>query len=83
MVGIFSQTGFFEWSAVRAYKASKGNVWRLVLLLCVMSGLTSAVLDNVTTMLLLTVRDGGLTPRLFFLFSCVGTVSAYYGALSC
>ncbi len=33
LVGIFSTTGFFEWSAVKAYKMSKGNIWRLVLML--------------------------------------------------
>ena len=33
MVGIFSTTGFFEWSAVRAYKLSRGNIWSLVVML--------------------------------------------------
>jgi len=54
MVGIFSQTGFFEWSAVRAYKLSKGNIWKLVSILSIFTALISAFLDNVTTVLLLT-----------------------------
>ncbi len=29
MVGIFSTTGFFQFSAVRIYKMSKGHLWRL------------------------------------------------------
>jgi Na+/H+ antiporter NhaD/arsenite permease-like protein len=53
MVGIFSQTGFFEWSAVKAYKMSKGNLWRLVSLLSIFTAVVSAFLDNVTTILLL------------------------------
>ncbi len=33
LVGIFSETGFFEWSAIRAYKLSGGNIWHLVVML--------------------------------------------------
>ncbi|MBT5184512.1 MAG: ArsB/NhaD family transporter [Euryarchaeota archaeon] len=54
MVGIISHTGLFEWFAVQAYKQSKGNVWSLVVILCVVTAVLSAFLDNVTTMLLLT-----------------------------
>ena len=54
MVGIISHTGIFEWFAVQAYKKSKGNVWTLVVILCVVTAVLSAFLDNVTTMLLLT-----------------------------
>jgi len=34
LVGIFSVTGFFEYSAVKAYKLSRGNIWHLVVMLC-------------------------------------------------
>ena len=54
MVGIFSETGFFEWSAIKAYKFSKGNVWHLTLILCIFTAVVSAFLDNVTTILLMT-----------------------------
>ncbi len=54
MVGIISHTGIFEWFAVEAYKKSGGNVWTLVVILCVVTAVLSAFLDNVTTMLLLT-----------------------------
>ena len=54
MVGIFSETGFFEWSAIKVYKASKGSIWYLTLLLCVLTGFLAAFLDNVTTILLST-----------------------------
>merc|ERR1712137_942155 len=54
MVGIFSETGFFEWSAIKAYKLSKGNIWHLTVILCIFTAVVSAFLDNVTTILLLT-----------------------------
>ena len=54
MVGVLSHTGVFEWFAVRAYKKSGGSVWSLVVILCVVTAVLSAFLDNVTTMLLLT-----------------------------
>lgn len=54
MVGIFSNTGFFEWTALMAYKLSKGKVWRLTIILCLFTGFVSAFLDNVTTILLVT-----------------------------
>ncbi|MDP6870348.1 MAG: ArsB/NhaD family transporter [Candidatus Poseidoniaceae archaeon] len=54
MVGVMSHTGIFEWCAVQAYKKSQGNIWSLVVILCVVTAVLSAFLDNVTTMLLLT-----------------------------
>ncbi|KAJ8028737.1 P protein [Holothuria leucospilota] len=54
IVAIFSETGFFEWCALQSYKFAKGQVWTLITLLCVFSGVVSAFLDNVTTILLLT-----------------------------
>ena len=54
MVGVMSHTGIFEWFAIQAYKRSGGEVWTLVVILCVVTAVLSAFLDNVTTMLLLT-----------------------------
>ena len=54
MVGILSHTGVFEWCAIQAYRYSGGSVWRLVVILCIVTAVLSAFLDNVTTMLLLT-----------------------------
>ncbi len=54
MVGILSKTGIFEWFAVEAYKKSNGSIWTLVVILCSVTAVLSAFLDNVTTMLLLT-----------------------------
>ena len=54
MVGVISHTGVFEYFAVQAYKKSGGEIWTLVVILCAVTAVLSAFLDNVTTMLLLT-----------------------------
>ena len=53
LVGELSHTGIFEWCAVRLLMASKGSFKRLIVLLCVLTAVASAFLDNVTTMLLI------------------------------
>jgi len=53
MVDILSKTGLFEWAAVQAYAQSGGSIWRLSFILCVITALFSALLDNVTTILLI------------------------------
>ena len=53
LVGELSHTGIFEWCAVRLLVASKGSFNRLMVLLCALVALSSAFLDNVTTMLLI------------------------------
>jgi hypothetical protein len=52
LVGELSHTGIFEWCAVRLLMASKGSFTRLLVLLCTLTAVASAFLDNVTTMLL-------------------------------
>jgi hypothetical protein len=52
IVGELSHTGIFEWCAVRLLMASKGSFSRLMVLLCTLTAVASAFLDNVTTMLL-------------------------------
>jgi len=54
IVAILSSTGFFEYVALKAYKLSRGNIWILVVILCLFVAVTSGMLDNVTAMLLLT-----------------------------
>jgi hypothetical protein len=53
IVGELSHTGIFEWLAVRILVSSKGSFNRLIVLLCLLTAVASAFLDNVTTMLLL------------------------------
>ncbi|KAK2528147.1 Oca2 [Columba livia] len=54
LVAIFSETGFFDYCAVKAYRFSRGRVWAMITLLCLIAAILSAFLDNVTTMLLFT-----------------------------
>jgi Na+/H+ antiporter NhaD/arsenite permease-like protein len=53
IVGITMRTGVFEWTGVLACKLSKGDKTKLLLLLCAVTGVLSAFLDNVTTILLI------------------------------
>ena len=53
MVDILSKTGLFEWAAVQAHARSGGSIWRLTFILCVITAVFSALLDNVTTILLI------------------------------
>ncbi|EDL21864.1 pink-eyed dilution, isoform CRA_a [Mus musculus] len=54
LVAVFSETGFFDYCAVKAYQLSRGRVWAMIFMLCLMAAILSAFLDNVTTMLLFT-----------------------------
>ncbi|MBZ3888079.1 P protein [Sciurus carolinensis] len=54
LVAIFSETGFFDYCAVKAYRLSRGRVWTMIIMLCLIAAILSAFLDNVTTMLLFT-----------------------------
>ncbi|XP_023583611.1 P protein [Trichechus manatus latirostris] len=54
LVAIFSDTGFFDYCAVKAYQFSRGRVWPMIIMLCFIAAILSAFLDNVTTMLLFT-----------------------------
>ncbi len=54
IVAIMKKTGIFQWLAYKSYALAKGNVYLLAVILMFVTGVTSAFLDNVTTMLLLT-----------------------------
>ena len=54
IVSILSETGVFNWLGFVAFKVSKGRVWPLLTILCLITAVVSAFLDNVTTILLMT-----------------------------
>ena len=54
LAGGLSRTGFFELVAGHAIRLSKGQPFRLLLILSLLTALLAAVLDNVTTVVLLT-----------------------------
>ena len=53
IVGVLKQTGLFEYVAVWAAKRAGGRPYRVLVLLCTMTAVASAALDNVTTVLLI------------------------------
>ncbi len=52
IVNIMRQTGVFEWVAIKSAKLGRGHPVAIMILLSVATALLSAVLDNVTTVLL-------------------------------
>ncbi|GAB4445950.1 MAG: ArsB/NhaD family transporter [Anaerolineae bacterium] len=53
VVGIMEGTGIFQWMAFMAYRLSRGHVTILMVILVIITSIASALLDNVTTMLLM------------------------------
>jgi len=53
VVSVIEGTGLFQWLAFQAYRWSRGQPVTLVIVLVVITTLASALLDNVTTMLLM------------------------------
>jgi len=54
VIAVVERTGIFQWMAYQAYRLSGGRLWLLLPILMVVTGVASAFLDNVTTMLLMT-----------------------------
>jgi Na+/H+ antiporter NhaD/arsenite permease-like protein len=53
IVGTIERTGIFQWTAYQAYRISGGRLWLLAVVLMILTSVASALLDNVTTMLLM------------------------------
>lgn len=53
LVNVLSETGLFDFIAVWCYQRSAGRFWSLVTLLCFACVILSALIDNVSTMLLM------------------------------
>ena len=54
IVGVLKHTGVFQWCAYMSFKIARGNVMILAIISMIFIAITSAFLDNVTTMLLYT-----------------------------
>lgn len=54
IVGVLKHTGIFQWCAYMSFKIARGNVTVLAIISMIFIAVTSAFLDNVTTMLLYT-----------------------------
>ncbi|MFC2077553.1 SLC13 family permease [Candidatus Bipolaricaulota bacterium] len=53
VVGLFKETGFFQYLAIRAAKLARGKPWLLLITLGLVTSLVSMVLDNVTTIIII------------------------------
>nr|WP_245541751.1 SLC13 family permease [Sporichthya polymorpha] len=53
IVGILRPTGVFEYLAIWAARSSKGRPYRFLVTICVVPAMLSALLDNVTTVVLI------------------------------
>lgn len=53
IVNILKRTGVFEYLAIRAAKKAKGDPWKILVLFAIITAVSSAFLDNVTTILLI------------------------------
>lgn len=52
-MAMFAETGVLNWVAFRAFRLARGNAWVLGMALVLLAGMTSALLNNVTAILLL------------------------------
>jgi Na+/H+ antiporter NhaD/arsenite permease-like protein len=53
IINIMKETGIFQWVAIKSAKLAKGEPFRLLAILSVVTAVLSAFLDNVTTVLLI------------------------------
>jgi len=52
IVAICQKTGMFQYLAIKSAKAAKGDPWKILVALSIVTAVVSALLDNVTTVLL-------------------------------
>jgi Na+/H+ antiporter NhaD/arsenite permease-like protein len=52
-MAIMSQTGVFQWMAYQTFRLTRGNAFLVAVILIVITGMTSAVLNDTTVMLLM------------------------------
>jgi Na+/H+ antiporter NhaD/arsenite permease-like protein len=53
MVNILKRTGIFQYVAIKTAKLAKGEPWRIIVSFTIITAISSALLDNVTTILLI------------------------------
>ncbi len=53
IVGVAKDTGLFQYVAIKSAKLAKGEPWRIMVFFAIITAIFSALLDNVTTVLLM------------------------------
>ena len=64
IANILAKTGIFQWLAVEAVRRTGGRPYRVLVLISLITAITSAFLDNVTTVVLITPIAFFVTERL-------------------
>lgn len=76
---LLGETGVFQWMAVNAAKMGKGDPMRIMVILCVITAFSSALLDNVTVVVLMApvtlfvATDLGLSPIPFLITQVIAS----------
>ena len=65
IANVLKETGLFQWIALKAVRLGKGNPIRILVILSIVTGFTSAFLDNVTIVVL-------IAPVTLFIASTLG-----------
>jgi Na+/H+ antiporter NhaD/arsenite permease-like protein len=52
-VAVMRKTGLFEYIAIKSVKLTRGNPWKILVVLSLVTAILSAFLDNVTTVLII------------------------------
>ena len=63
-VAVIKNSGIFEYMAIKSAKIAKGDPWRIMVLFIIITAVLSALLDNVTTVLLVGPMTFNITKRL-------------------
>ena len=63
-VAVIKNSGIFEYMAIKSVKIAKGDPWRIMVLFIIITAVLSALLDNVTTVLLVGPMTFNITKRL-------------------
>lgn len=53
IINVIRETGFFQWTAIKSAKLGRGEPFRIMAIFAVVTAVISALLDNVTTVLLM------------------------------
>ncbi len=64
IVGVLSETGVFQYLAIKAAQRAKGDYWRIMVLFVVLTASLSSLLDNVTTVLFMVPITVSIARRL-------------------
>ncbi|MDR2671787.1 MAG: ArsB/NhaD family transporter [Coriobacteriales bacterium] len=78
-VSVIKRSGLFEFLAIKAAKVAKGNIWYIMVFLMLITAVLSALLDNVTTVLLIgpmtlmITRELRINPIPFFMTQIIAS----------